>query len=530
MSDGVVIVGLPGAGKTTIGRALASALGRLFVDTDELIAGPDGDAGSKLRALGEPAFREAEARAIDEALGACGAVIATGGGAVEDPVNRWRLWHHGTTVWVDAADETLLTRLASDSIQRPLLDEHPTSAMAELRVRREPFYRAADVHLVATEGAERSVDRLTGELDSHPSTDDRPRRLLDAIVRRHHVMGGGTARLVYGRRLLPTILNAQLAELGGDPAFVVDRKVASSVLPDGSRGTMALRGGESAKRIASLERVLEWLAAQRMERTDPLVAVGGGTVGDLAGLAAALYARGLPWLAVPTTWLAQADAALGGKVAVDLAAGKNAVGAFWPPSAVIADVEVLGSMPRREARNGMAECVKAAVVADAGLWRLIEDRGVEALTGDAEARYAIIERAARVKMAIVDRDPFEVGERRTLNLGHTVGHALEVVARYRLPHGAAVGLGMCVAASLAAARGGDPELQPRLSALLDQLGLPTRHSADPAAVRDALTADKKRRGGRQRWILPMAIGSVIEVDDVTERELETALRGIGIGA
>jgi 3-dehydroquinate synthetase len=260
------------------------------------------------------------------------------------------------------------------------------------------------------------------------------------------------------------------------------------------------------------------------------VAVGGGTVGDLAGLAAALYARGLPWLAVPTTWLAQADAALGGKVAVDLAAGKNAVGAFWPPSAVIADVEVLGSMPRREARNGMAECVKAAVVADAGLWRLIEDRGVEALTGDAEARYAIIERAARVKMAIVDRDPFEVGERRTLNLGHTVGHALEVVARYRLPHGAAVGLGMCVAASLAAARGGDPELQPRLSALLDQLGLPTRHSADPAAVRDALTADKKRRGGRQRWILPMAIGSVIEVDDVTERELETALRGIGIGA
>jgi 3-dehydroquinate synthetase len=374
------------------------------------------------------------------------------------------------------------------------------------------------------------VDRLSGELRSHPSTDDRPRRLFDAVVPRHHAMGGGTARLIYGRRLLPTILEAQLAALGGDPAFVVDRRVSSSVPMDGSGRTLALRGGEGAKRIASLERVLEWLAGQRVERTDPLVAVGGGTMGDLAGLAAALYARGIPWLAVPTTWLAQADAALGGKVAVDLAAAKNAIGAFWPPSAVIADVEGLVSLPRREARNGMAECVKAALIADASLWRLIEDRGVRAITGDAEARYAIIERAARVKMAIVNRDPFEVGERRTLNLGHTVGHALEVVARYRLPHGAAVGLGMCVAASLAASRGGDPELLPRLGALLDQLGLPTRHSADPAAVRDALGADKKRRGGRQRWILPMAIGSVIEVDDVTERELETALRGIGIGA
>jgi shikimate kinase/3-dehydroquinate synthase len=529
MSDGVVIVGLSGAGKTTIGQALASALGRPFVDVDELVAGPNGDAGARLRSLGEPAFREAEARAIDDALRTRGAVIATGGGAVENPVNRWRLWHHGTAVWLDAADETLLARLATDSVPRPLLDENPAAAMANLRAQREPFYRAADVHLDATDSPRQVVDRLAAELGDHPATDDRPRRLLDAIIERHHVTGGATARLVYGRRLLPKIIDAQLDELGGDPAFIVDRKVDAS-WRDGSRRTMVLRGGERAKRIASLHRILEWLAAERVERTDPLVAVGGGTMGDLAGLAAAMYARGLPWLAVPTTWLAQADAALGGKVALDLQAAKNAVGAFWPPSGVIADVEALASLPRREARNGIAECIKAALICDDRLWHLIEDRGVDALRGDAEARYAIIERAARVKMAIVDRDPFEAGERRSLNLGHTVGHALEVVSRYRLPHGAAVGLGMCVAASLAAGRGGDPELRPRLNELLEQLGLPTQHSADPAAVHHALTADKKRRAGRQRWILPMAIGTVIEVDDVSERELETSLREIGIGA
>jgi 3-dehydroquinate synthetase len=303
----------------------------------------------------------------------------------------------------------------------------------------------------------------------------------------------------------------------------------AGVVPSSGR-TMALRGGERAKRMASLERLLEWMAGQRVERSDPVTAVGGGSIGDLAGLATALYARGVPWINVPTTWLSQADAALGGKVAVDLAAGKNAVGAFWPPDAVVADLDMLATLPRREARNGLAECIKAALVGDPTLWRLIEDRGSTAISGDQEARYAIIERAARVKMAIVERDPCEVGERRQLNLGHTAGHALEMVARYRLAHGAAVALGLCVAAQVGARRGGDPDLPTRLGALLGNLGFATRHSADADAVRDALGADKKRRAGRQRWILPMTIGQVIEVDDVTDAELESALRCIGIGA
>jgi shikimate kinase/3-dehydroquinate synthase len=528
MSDGIVLVGLPGAGKSTIGRSLAAALGRRFADTDELIAGPQGDAGARLRALGEPAFRDLEAQAIRTALTDGAAVIATGGGALDDPLNRWRLWHHGMTVWLDAADHQLLAHLARDPIERPLLDGDPPTALAGLRSRREAFYRAADMGLDAGDSAEHIVEDLISRLATHPRADGRPLRLFDARAPRRHVIGSSSARLVYGRRLLPAVSDEVLADIGGNPTYVVDRKVAGLVSPGARR--VDLRGGESAKRMASLERLLGWMVSERVERTDPVAAVGGGSLGDLAGLAAALYARGLPWVDVPTSWLSQADAALGGKVAVDLGAGKNAVGAFWPPSAVIADVDVLWSLPRREARNGLAECIKAALVGDATLWRLIEDRGVGALRRDEEARYAIIERAARVKMAIVDRDPFEVGDRRQLNLGHTVGHALEVVARYRLPHGAAVALGLCVAAQLGAGRGGDPELPARLGALLGVLGFATRHAANPDAVRDALGADKKRRGGRQRWILPMAIGQVVEVDDVTDAELNAALRCIGIGA
>jgi shikimate kinase/3-dehydroquinate synthase len=527
----MVLVGLPGAGKSTVGRLMAAALGRPFVDTDELIAGPRGDVGARLRALGEAGFRQAEALAIQVALTNPEAVIATGGGALDDPLNRWRLWHHGITVWLDAPDATLLGRLAGDPIERPLLNGDPAAALAALRLRREALYRAADIHFEAGERAdptERTADRLVRQLAAQPAADGRPLRLFDARAGRHHVIGPAKARLVYGRRLVPTLLTEMLAAIGGDPVYVVDRKLVGLV-PASSR-RIELRGGEAAKRMTSLERVLSWMVTERAERADPVVAVGGGSIGDLAGLAAALYARGVPWVDVPTTWLAQADAALGGKVAVDLGAGKNAVGAFWPPSAVIADLDSLTSLPKREARNGMAESIKAALIGDATLWRLIEERGAAALRRDQEARYAIIERAARVKMAIVDRDPFELEERRKLNLGHTIGHALEVVANYRLPHGAAVALGLCAAAQLGAERGGDPELPLRLGTLLGDLGFETRHAADPAAVRDALRADKKRRSGKQRWILPMAIGEVIEVDDVTDAELDAAIQCIGIGA
>jgi 3-dehydroquinate synthetase len=519
---GLVLVGLPGSGKTTVGRLVAERLGRPFRDTDKIIAARTGvPAAAYLSERGEEAFRDVEAAALDEACADSDAVIATGGGALVDPLSRWRLWSHGRAVWLRTAEPVLLRRLALDSTPRPLLAASPGERLAALAAERAPFYRAADTTVDAGTGPPQVAEAVSAVAGS-PLTGGR--RLFDALEPRHHPIGPSHARIVYGDGILGT-LAATLDGFGGRPSLVVDRRLAAQLELPAAR-TLAVAGGERVKRMRSLERILTWLAAEGAERGDPLVGVGGGTIGDLAGLAAALYGRGVPYVAVPTTWLAQADAALGGKVGIDLPAGKNLVGAFWPAWAVLADVAVLRTLPPARLGDGLAEAVKAAIIGDPALWRLIAERGMNALNGEEAVRYAITERAARVKLAIVRRDPFESGERRQLNLGHTIGHALEAASGYRLPHGAAVALGLRGAATIAAGRGGDADLVSAMDELLAALGFRLRHRFDPAALRRAMLADKKRAARRQRWLLPLRVGQVVEVDDVTDAELTTALRAI----
>jgi shikimate kinase / 3-dehydroquinate synthase len=510
---GVVLVGMPGSGKSTVGRIVAQRLGQPFIDTDELFAQVHRiDVPAYLEEHGEPAFRQAEAAAVAAACAMRGAVIGAGGGAVLDPLNRWALWHHGTVAWLDARVEELVRRLEADGTARPTFLPYRAEHLASVLDERAPVYRAADLRLDASRGPELLAEELITRR-SQPTA----RRLLDTRVARHHPIGPPTAHIVMG-------IDLELPDAG---VAVVDRRLPTPLLDRlRNRATLEVAGGERAKRLRRLERILDWLAEQRVERDEPLLAVGGGTIGDLAGTAAALYARGLPLVQVPTTWLAQADSAIGGKVAVDLRAAKNAVGAFWPATAVIGDVAALRSLPPRLRRDGMAESVKSALIGDPRLWRLIEARGRAALRGDEAARYAIVERSARLKLSVCERDPFERGERRTLNLGHTIGHALEIESGYRLRHGSAVALGMRAVAAVARERGGDADLPDRLDAVLDDLGFRLTHAFADDAVRRAMLTDKKRREGRQRWILPMEVGSVLEVDDVTDEELRRALRTI----
>ncbi len=509
---GVVLVGMPGSGKSTVGRIVAERLGRPFIDTDALFEQLHRvPVPAYLEQHGEPAFRAAEMTAVAEACATRGAVIGAGGGAILEPLNRWALWHHGVVAWLDVNAEQLVTRLAADTVARPTFQPYGAGRLATVQDERAPFYRAADLRLDASQAPARVAETLLARRE-HP----RGRRLYDADVPRHHPIGPPTARIVMG-------VDLELGELASRGVAVVDRRVPIEVRV---RARLDIRAGERAKRLRNLERVLEWLAEQRVERDEPLLAVGGGTVGDLAGTAAALYARGLPLVQVPTTWLAQADSAIGGKVAVDLGAAKNAVGAFWPPVAVLSDIGTLRGLPYRLRRQGMAESVKSALIGDPALWSLIEERGPAALRADEPARYAIVERSARLKLAVCERDPFEARERRTLNLGHTIGHALEIESRYRLPHGAAVALGMRAVAVIAARREANPELPGRLDATLAALGFRLTHAFDADAVRAAMRSDKKRLDGRQRWILPMEVGRVIEVDDVTDAELKRALRAI----
>ena len=520
--DGLVLAGLSGAGKSTAGRFLAERLGKPFADTDELIAKRVGQSAPAFLAdRGEAVFRAVERDAIHDALATPGAIVATGGGALNDPLNRWQLWSHGRVAWLDAPDAQLLGRLQQDDTPRPLLASRPAEKLAALRNERLPFYRAADARIDTHRPPEFVVDALARLMEQPLPVG---RRLFDAEEPRHHPIGPASARIEYGHGMGSAPLDEVLETLGGSPALVADRVVSAS--PPIVR-RFDLEGGEALKRPGALLDVLSWLAASHAERTDPVVGLGGGTVGDLAGLAAALYARGVPYVALPTTWLAQADAAIGGKAAVDLPEAKNMVGAFWPAWAVIADTAHLRTLPLDRLRDGMAEAIKAAIIGDADLWHLIVDRGAGALDGtDEPARYAITERAVRVKLGVVRRDPWEAGERRQLNLGHTIGHALEVESGYTLAHGAAVAIGLRAACVLAAGRGGAQVLAPELDDLLERLGFRPRHAFEPDAVRSALGADKKRAAGRQRWLLPMEVGHVVEVDDISDDELDAALRAI----
>jgi len=532
MSDGrgVVLVGLSGSGKSTVGARLAERLQRPLIDLDARVRETTGlTAAGHIERHGEDAFRVVEAELVQQACATPGAVIATGGGAVIDPLNRWRLWDHGVAVWLDAPDDRLAARIAGSAEARPLLAGDPTARLGSQRIERAAFYRAADLHLDAGQPLEALVEGVIRPLSTARPT--RGRRLFDADTPRQHPYGPERARIVLGRDLDARGLEDALGPLAwsGRPSLIADRTAAAHQpelvrsLPHHRRLDMA--GGEPSKRLSRLEEIVEWLSAERAERGDALVAFGGGTLGDLAGFAAAVYLRGVPLVQVPTTWLAQADASLGGKVGVDLRGAKNAVGATWPPWVVIADVAALRTLREAQLRDGFAESIKAALIGDPALWDLAEAAGRLALA-DEPIRYAMLERAVRVKLGIVSRDPYETGERRLLNLGHTLGHALEVESGYRLAHGSAVALGMRAVAAIAAARGGDATLPERLDMLLQAAGFALRRAFDRSAVKAALATDKKRVNGRQRWILPMAIGRVLEVDDVSEAELDRALQTI----
>ena len=529
MSSAIVLVGLSGSGKSTVAAAVAERLGRPLVDLDQDIADRLGAHPAHIiETRGEAAFRTDEAAAVALACAVEGAVVATGGGAVIDPLSRWALWNAGLVCWLDAPDEVLLERLAGHAEKRPLLGGDAAGRLVTQRIGRERFYRAADVRIDASAPTEVVVEAV---VRAHQAGTPRARRLLDAKVRRDHLMGPDSARVVLGNELdAATLADVLQPTSSGIPVVVADRRVAKAqpalmaALP-GERQIL-IASGERQKRLRTVDKLLEAASAMGAERGDAWVGVGGGVTTDMVGAAAALYVRGVNFVAVTTTWLGMTDAAIGGKVAVDLSGAKNAAGAFWPPAAIVGDVATQQTLPRARRLDGMAESLKSGIIGDAVLWELVETRGKAALRDDEAARYAIIDRSVQLKLDVVDRDPFERGERRTLNLGHTLGHALEIESGYRLPHGQAVVLGLRAVAHMATGRGAEAGLAQRIDAVVAGLGYQLTREFDTATVKRALTTDKKRIKGRQRWILPMAVGTVIDVDDVSEAELDAAIAHI----
>ena len=526
----IVLTGFMGTGKTTIGREVAARLGRRFVDLDDLIVERAGKPiGDVFAQDGEATFRGLEAAICREMALPAGLVIATGGGAALSAENRAALMAGGTVVCLEAGPRVILDRLAGQN-DRPLLDAPDRGArVAELLARRAEAYGALPNHLdtgalsvaaaaerimaIAADlpaGGHRLVVRYAGQGPSDPSGSP---ACYDILIAEGLLAQAGrrlvAAGLAPGRCALvtnPTVAACHLATLVAALETVGFEPVVCEV-PD----------GEVYKTLDTIGSLYDRLAEARLARGEPVIALGGGVVGDMAGLVAATWLRGVPLVQIPTSLLAMVDSSVGGKVGVDLPQGKNLVGAFKQPALVLIDPRSLATLPAAEYRAGMAEVLKTAIVGDAALF--------ESLAGDETVvPVGTIAATVRVKADIVERDPFEHGDHAWLNLGHTFGHALELVSGFTLRHGEGVALGTIVAAELSAQLGYcDPDLARHVRSATAGLGLDTERAFDVGEVLAAMGTDKKRRGRRLRFVLPRRIGEVFLVEDVPEAAVAAAL-------
>jgi len=340
-------------------------------------------------------------------------------------------------------------------------------------------------------------------------------------------LGARVAPLVRGRTVI--ITDETVAGLHGPAAL-------ASLAAAGVRGRLlTIPPGENSKSFAELERVIDRLLAFGLDRRDLIIALGGGVVGDLAGLAAALYMRGIDVVQVPTTLLAQVDSSVGGKTAIDTPRGKNLVGAFHQPRLVVADIDLLATLPERQLRSGWAEVLKHGLICDAGFFDWLADEGAAGAKGDPAALTLAVVRSIEIKSAIVGEDEKEAGRRALLNLGHTFGHAIEAELGFdedALTHGEAVALGCALAFRFSATQGlcmpADAE---RVETVIAAAGLPTRLEHAGAFSADCLLArmagDKKAEGGRLTLVLARRIGEAFVEKAVDGRALVEFLKAEG---
>lgn len=526
----LILNGFMATGKSTVGAIVAEKLDRPFVDLDEEIERREGQGiGQIFEAGGEPHFRRLEQGTLRDVLAGEPSVIAVGGGALQDAANRDLAEASGLIITLTCSPEESARRMETEGEElRPV----------GMRVLREG----------GVEAIRRLMTERSATYDPYPSisTNSRPaEQVADEVAVLFSTLGRGDRGAAYRIRFPDgqdtTILLGPMepADLERDQSsqivLLTDKTVDDLLLGNTSDRSfvatyclhMSLKivipPGEASKNLESAQSIYQQLQNAGIERGAHLVAMGGGVVCDLAGFVASTYLRGLRLTLIPTTLLAQVDAAIGGKTGVDFRGAKNSIGTFYPAGQVLVVPEFLPALPTSRLREGLAEIVKIAFIRDQGLLDQIENlESVESIL----EREGILRRAIRNKVEVVLSDAYETnGQRALLNFGHTIGHAIETVSSYQIPHGECVAMGMVAETNIAvAAELIDVCLLDRLRALLQRLGLPTELGEfDPDELLAALVYDKKRRGGQTRLSLPTAVGSA-ELRTISEHEIHQGLK------
>lgn len=554
----ITLTGVFGVGKTTVANLVAQRLGWDVVDADDVLVSI---AGKEIAAIfdeqGEAAFRQLEFEAFSQLAGRKNLVVAAGGGApVYEPTRR-SMVESGLVVCLKATPETVVQRMEAKEQGRPrpmlaadnalararrLIDQRAAVyALADFMVETDemtPEEIAEDVVRFYEMRGERSFNR-PGRVEQLSRTPSVLPPIIDApnpttVIRTasgeypayvswgalEH-LGDITKRATHARRaflLSDEAVMAQWGETAVSSLREAGLEVTSHTIPS----------GDGSKSLQQAAKVYDWLASQRAERRDTIVALGGGMVNDFSGFVAGTYLRGMPVIQAPTSLLAMVDASIGGKTAVNHAGAKNIVGLFYQPRAVVADVATLSTLPRRALVEGMGEVIKHALIRDPELLAVLEARLDDLMALEPELTTQVLARNVQIKGAVVSEDERETGGvRELLNYGHTLGHAFEAAGGYEaLLHGEAVAVGMIAAAEIGRRVGVTPEaLIHRQNALIERAGLPTKPPAgmNRARVTAALALDKKIVAGGQRWVLLEDVGRPIVTSDVPKNVVEAVL-------
>jgi len=506
----IFLYGPPASGKSTVGKILAENLNLPFIDLDDRTKQAAGmDISQVMDERGEAGFRELETTEFERLHVDSDSVVALGGGTLLRDGNRSCAESDGEIICLDAGLDILQQHLAYDTNTRPLLEGDLPEKLAILLAGRAAHYASFPTRI--------GVDGRTPEQIAWKIQVTLGRFNLrsmgagyDAVVRSGSIDSLGMLLQAHELQNPMIVTDVNVAKFHAD--HVQDSLRRSQYTP----GLLSIPAGESSKTLDTITGLWRGFLEAGLDRRSTVVALGGGVVGDLAGFAAATFMRGVDWVAVPTTLLSMVDASLGGKTGFDLPEGKNLIGSFHPPRLVMADPQVLSTLPEPELRSGLAEVVKHGIIADPDLFEICA-RGFEVVLNDLPQ---IVRRAMAVKIRIIEDDPYEKGSRASLNLGHTVGHAVESVSGYRLRHGEAVAIGMVAEARLAeylsiAGKG----LSARIAEALSALGLPIQIPKDLSKEKliHAMRFDKKKAAGSVRFALPVEIGRVqvnVEVKDL----------------
>ena len=507
MDERVFLSGPMGSGKSHLARALSRQWKSEAVDLDALIEQRAGATVSQLFAQrGEAGFRTLETEVLEGVLGGGARIVSLGGGTVKNRALRHRLLREGTLISLTASLDTLTARVGTGGTRPLVAGQNVRQRLSELLDERGPIY--AECHaLLATDAADpaalaRQISAVARERAIVVPLLDRTYRVhVGAGVRGR--LGAELRRAVRGRQVVVVTDTGVEQPWAGEARQAVEAAGFGTV-------PVCLAAGETHKNIASIEAIWDAALDAGVDRDALVLAVGGGVVGDMAGFAAATILRGIGLAQLPTTLLAMVDSAVGGKTGIDRPQGKNLIGSFEQPRFVLCDIDTLSTLPIEEVRAGLAEVIKSAWLDGEASVALLERHAAGLLAIDPDATTAAVRMSVKLKARIVTEDEKEAGARALLNLGHTVGHAIEAAGGYAaVRHGEAVALGLVAAFRVARRLGhASGEQAERVTALLARMELPTDvdRYLDERAL-GFLSSDKKRQGGKVRFVVPGAPGS-----------------------